>query len=247
MKQKGKPAARAGTVLTLGEIWAIEDDQNIRDILMYTLRSTGFTAQGFEEAAPFWEALKDHHPDLILLDIMLPNTDGVEVLKRLRANPATRTIPIIMTTAKGMEYDKIQALEEGADDYLVKPFGMMEMVARIKAVLRRCQQVELTKTDCRDLVESGLIHMDLDSRKAWLKDEELDLTRKEFDLLALLVKNPGKAFSRDELLYKVWHTDFAGETRTVDVHIRSLRTKLQETGERIETVRGIGYRLSSKS
>ncbi len=247
MKQKGKPAVRAGTVLTLSEIWAIEDDQNIRDILMYTLRSTGFTAQGFEEAAPFWEALEDHHPDLILLDIMLPNTDGMEVLKRLRANPATRTIPIIMTTAKGMEYDKIQALEEGADDYLVKPFGMMEMVARIKAVLRRCQQAQLPDASCRDLLESGLIHMDLDSRKAWLADEELDLTRKEFDLLALLVKNPGKAFSRDELLYKVWHTDFAGETRTVDVHIRSLRTKLKETGERIETVRGIGYRLSSKS
>lgn len=211
---------------------------------MYTLRSTGFTAQGFEEAAPFWEALKDHHPDLILLDIMLPNTDGMEVLKRLRADPTTRTIPIIMTTAKGMEYDKIQALEEGADDYLVKPFGMMEMVARIKAVLRRCQQNEPAPSSSRDLLDSGSIHMDLDSRKAWLEDEELDLTRKEFDLLALLVGNPGKAFNRDELLYKVWHTDFAGETRTVDVHIRSLRTKLKEAGERIETVRGIGYRLS---
>ncbi|MBF0579586.1 response regulator transcription factor [Erysipelotrichaceae bacterium RD49] len=231
----------------MSEIWSVEDDQNIRDILIYTLKSTGFTCEGFEEASSFWSALEDHHPDLILLDIMLPQTDGMKILKKLRSDSKTRTIPVIMTTAKGMEYDKIQALEEGADDYLVKPFGMMEMVARIKAVLRRCNPDPDEKDEAKNIRTSGAVRMDLDSRKAWCQDEPLDLTRKEFDLLALLVQNPGKAFTRDELLYQVWHTDFVGETRTVDVHVRTLRTKLKESGERIETVRGIGYRFAKES
>lgn len=232
-------------------IWCIEDDASIRDILIYTLQSTGFSARGFEEASSFWKALKKEQPDLILLDIMLPGDDGMTVLKALRSDPQTERIPVIMTTAKGMEYDKIKALEDGADDYLVKPFGMMEMTARIKAVLRRCQKDGENTPASKNNLVSGSIRLEKDGRKAWLssgsQEEELDLTRKEFDLLALLMAHPGKAFSRDDLLYSVWQTDFAGETRTVDVHIRSLRTKLKQEGERIETVRGIGYRFARQS
>lgn len=235
----------------MSEIWCIEDDASIRDILVYTLQSTGFSARGFEEASSFWKAIKKEQPDLILLDIMLPGSDGMSVLKALRADAATESIPVIMTTAKGMEYDKIKALEDGADDYLVKPFGMMEMIARIKAVLRRCKREDEGKKTEKNSLVSGALRLEREGRKAWLaeeeKEEELDLTKKEFDLLALLMSHPGKAFSRDDLLYSVWHTDFAGETRTVDVHIRSLRTKLKAQGERIETVRGIGYRFAKES
>ncbi|MGM9960343.1 MAG: response regulator [Allobaculum sp.] len=226
-------------------IWCVEDEQNIRDILEYTLQSTGFEARGFSEGKSFLDALKQEQPDLVLLDIMLPETDGMELLATMRDDPSTAQIPVIMTTAKGMEYDKIRALEQGADDYLVKPFGMMEMVARIKAVLRRApvQQSRVEET-----LEDEQVGLDETARQAWIVEngqkEILDLTRKEFDLLALFINHPGVVFSRNELLEAVWHTDFMGETRTIDVHIRSLRTKLKEAGCRIETVRGIGYRFA---
>lgn len=226
-------------------IWCVEDEQNIRDILEYTLQSTGFEARGFSEGKSFLDALKQEQPDLVLLDIMLPETDGMELLASMRDDPSTAQIPVIMTTAKGMEYDKIRALEQGADDYLVKPFGMMEMVARIKAVLRRApvQQSRVEET-----LEDEQVGLDETARQAWIVEngqkEILDLTRKEFDLLALFINHPGVVFSRNELLEAVWHTDFMGETRTIDVHIRSLRTKLKEAGCRIETVRGIGYRFA---
>lgn len=231
-------------------VWCVEDEQSIREILLYTLRSTGYKAEGFEDADSFYQALKDEKPDLILLDIMLWKSDGMEILKTLKADPKTAEIPVMMTTAKGTEYDKIAALEAGADDYLVKPFGMMEMAARIKAVLRRCQRSSTMTPGYngdRSLLENGSIRIDPDSRKCWLvhegREEKVDLTRKEFDLLILLMSHPGKAFSRDDLLCHVWDTDFMGETRTVDVHIGSLRTKLKEAGSQIETVRGIGYRF----
>lgn len=230
------------------KIWSVEDEQSIREILLYTLRSTGYEARGFEDAASFWKALEQDQPDLILLDIMLPESDGIEILNKLRSSPKTARIPVIMTTAKGTEYDKIQALEDGADDYLVKPFGMMEMAARIKAVLRRCEQPVPARQEESGLIESGGIIADPESRKVWLEHkgsrerEKIELTRKEFDLLVLFMSHPSRAFSRDELLEQVWDTGFAGETRTVDVHVGSLRTKLKEAGEQIETVRGIGYR-----
>lgn len=226
-------------------IWCVEDEQNIRDILEYTLQSTGFESRGFKDGQSFLEALQQEIPDLILMDIMLPNTDGMTLLQQLNQDPRYANIPVIMTTAKGMEYDKIKALEQGADDYLVKPFGMMEMVARIKAVLRRCQsQDNLSNT----MGENEQIGVDLQSRQAWIMEngqkEILDLTKKEFDLLALLLSQPGVVFSRDDLLEAVWHTDFLGETRTIDVHVRSLRTKLKSYGSQIETVRGVGYRIA---
>lgn len=226
-------------------IWCVEDEQNIRDILEYTLQSTGFEARGFSEGTSFLNALKVEQPDLVLLDIMLPETDGMELLSIIRNDPKTAQIPVIMTTAKGMEYDKIRALEQGADDYLVKPFGMMEMVARIKAVLRRSPVREGTE---KENLADKQIGLDVSARQAWIivngEKEILDLTKKEFDLLALFISQPGVVFSRDELLEAVWHTDFMGETRTIDVHIRTLRTKLKEAGNRIETVRGIGYRFA---
>ncbi|MDO4663823.1 MAG: response regulator transcription factor [Erysipelotrichaceae bacterium] len=227
-------------------IWCVEDEQNIRDILEYTLQSTGFESRGFKDGQSFLDALQQEAlPDLVLMDIMLPNTDGMSLLKQIRSHTQYAHIPVIMTTAKGMEYDKIKALEQGADDYLVKPFGMMEMVARIKAVLRRCQA---RQNNIHTPHENEKIGVDLQSRQAWIIEEDqkefLDLTKKEFDLLALLLSQPGVVFSRDDLLDAVWHTDFLGETRTIDVHIRSLRTKLKTYGNQIETVRGVGYRFA---
>lgn len=221
-------------------IWCVEDEKNIRDILLYTLRSCGFESRGFETGADFQKALDicDELPDLILLDIMLPGIDGLELLKDLRSHPLTAGIPVIMTTAKGMEYDKIEALEGGADDYLVKPFGMMEMTARIRAVLRRSRPEKNP-----DSLKSGDISMNAQSHRVFLQSQPLELTPKEFSLLKLFLKNPDHVFSRDDLFSAVWGEDFIGESRTVDVHIGSLRTKLEEEGKRIETVRGIGYRL----
>lgn len=217
-------------------IWCIEDEKSIQDILLYTLRSCGFACKGFESAPQFFQALEKETPDLVLLDIMLPGMDGVTLLKKLRDHPNTAFLPVIMTTAKGMEYDKIEALEAGADDYLVKPFGMMEMVARIRAVLRRSKPNSSVK-------ESGLLRLDLNSHRAWVKDELLELTPKEFALLKLFLQFPERVFSREELFKKIWGEEFIAESRSVDVHIGSLRTKLKEQGQRIETVRGVGYRL----
>ena len=219
-------------------IWCVEDDASIRDIELYALTSTGFEARGFDDGASFWEALQTETPELVLLDVMLPGEDGVSLLKKMKAAPALRDIPVIMATAKGAEYDKIQSLDLGADDYLVKPFGVMEMVSRVKAVLRRCHPA-----DTGHVLSAGGLSMDLDCRTVTADGQRLQLTYKEFELLRLFMENPGMVFSRDRLLSSVWDTDYMGETRTVDVHISSLRTHLGEWGKAIHTVRSVGYRL----
>ncbi len=219
------------------KIWCVEDEKSIRDILLYTLRSCGYEGKGFETGDECLRALEKEIPDLLLLDIMLPGIDGVSLLKKIRLNPQTTSLPIIMTTAKGIEYDKIEALEAGADDYLVKPFGMMEMTARIRAVLRR------SKPKVPSYLESGRLRLDLEGHRAWIDETLLELTPKEFALLNLFLHDPDHLFSREELFHKVWGEHFIAESRSVDVHIASLRTKLKEESYRIETVRGIGYRL----
>ena len=220
------------------KIWCVEDDAGIRDIEVYTLNSTDFEATGFSDACVFRDALSVSRPDLIILDIMLPGEDGVELLKFLKGNPDTCKIPVIMATAKGMEYDKVQSLDLGADDYLVKPFGMMEMVSRVKAVLRRCN---LTEAD--HLLKAGSLVVNLDEHTVAIDNERIQLTLKEFELLRLFLSRPGIAFTRDQLFNDIWGADYVGATRTVDMHIRTLRVKLGDYGKMIETVRGVGYRL----
>ena len=219
-------------------IWCVEDDAGIREIETYALQSTGFQARGFEDGAAFQEALKSQLPELIILDVMLPGKDGVTLLRELRAAPATRDIPVIMATARGAEYDKIQSLDLGADDYLVKPFGMMEMVSRVKAVLRRCRPRQE-----RDVLTAKELSMDLTERTVTAGGRRIALTYKEFELLRLFLSAPGVAFTREKLLASVWDAEFSGETRTVDMHIRTLRQKLGNYGGMIETVRNVGYRL----
>ena len=219
-------------------IWCVEDDAGIRDIEVYTLTSTGFEARGFADAMSMREALASETPELILLDIMLPGEDGVALLKSLRADPATASIPIIMATAKGLEYDKIQSLDLGADDYLVKPFGMMEMVSRVRAVLRRSQSAPQAR-----VLRLGGLALDLDAHIVTVDGASVPLTLKEFDLLRLFLSHPGMAYTRAQLFEQVWGADYVGETRTLDMHITTLRQKLGEYGKYIETVRGVGYRL----
>lgn len=220
------------------KIWCIEDDASIRDIEVYTLNTTDFEARGFADAAAFRDALTKEKPDLVILDIMLPREDGVEVLQFLKENPETRKIPVIMATAKGMEYDKIRSLDLGADDYLVKPFGMMEMVSRVKAVLRRCHPA-----DVPHLLKAGGLEVSPDEHIVTVDRERVQLTLKEFELLRLFLSHPGLVFTRDQLLSDIWGMDYVSETRTVDMHIRTLRAKLGDYGKMIETVRGIGYRF----
>ena len=222
-------------------IWCVEDDGSIRDIEIYTLNSTGFEARGFEDGASFFEALKAGLPELILLDVMLPGMDGVEILTRLKAEVSTRDIPVIMATARGAEYDKVKSLDLGADDYLVKPFGMMEMVSRVKAVLRRS-----TAGGAVRVLTVGGLTMNLDEHTVTADGARVELTLKEFELLRTFLAHSGMVFTRDQLLTDIWGMDYDGETRTVDVHIRTLRTKLGSSGELIETVRGVGYRLGGK-
>lgn len=217
-------------------IWCVEDDASIRDIEIYTLRATGYEAQGFPDGESFFAGLKKELPDLVLLDVMLPGEDGLSILQRLRSDSTWSRIPVIMATAKGTEYDKIQSLEMGADDYLVKPFGMMEMVARVKAVLRRAG----TKPDGR-LRYEGLV-LDPAEHLVTADGDVIVLTLKEFELLRLFLSNPGGVFSREQLLARIWGQEYTGETRTVDVHIRTLRVKLGKYGEHIGTIRGVGYR-----
>lgn len=219
-------------------IFCVEDDSSIRDIEIYTLQSMGFSAEGFSSGAELFKALETRIPQLVILDIMLPGDDGVTILKKLRANPATSSLPVIMATAKGAEYDKIMSLDMGADDYLVKPFGMMEMVSRVRAVLRRVAPKKETQT-----LRAGEIEINLDEYTVSVKGKRVSLTLKEFDMLYLFMSHPGMVFTRDRLLSEVWGTDYDGETRTVDVHIRTLRQKLGVCGEYIETVRGVGYRM----
>ena len=220
-------------------IWCVEDDESIRELELYTLRSTGFEAEGFDSGTAFLSALTSRVPELILLDIMLPGQDGVTLLKQLRSSTKTAHIPVIMATAKGSEIDKVQSLDLGADDYLVKPFGMMEMVSRVKAVLRRC-----TPTQQPVLSRDGLT-LNPDERTVTLDGSRINLTYKEYELLHLFLTSPGTVFTRDRLFTEVWGMDHLAESRTVDMHIRTLRQKLEPWGERIQTVRGVGYRLEA--
>ena len=219
-------------------IYCVEDDDNIRELVIYTLETTGLKAQGFAEGSAFMEALAFDTPELILLDIMLPGDDGLELLKKLKSSPKTKSIPVIMVTAKGTEYDKVIGLDSGADDYVTKPFGMMELVSRIKAVLRRSGKVE----DRIDMELSG-VRMDIKKHEVTVDGKQIALTLKEFELLEKLMRNQGIVLTRDQLLTEIWGYDFDGETRTVDVHIRTLRQKLGTKGEIIQTVRGVGYRV----
>ena len=222
-------------------IWCVEDDSSIRDIEVYALTSTGFEARGFEDGDSFWSALQSEKPELIVLDVMLPGKDGVTLLKMMKASEAFQEIPVIMATAKGTEYDKIQSLDLGADDYLVKPFGIMEMVSRVKAVLRRCRPAKETNL----LKLDGLV-LNPDEHTVTVDGERVILTYKEYELLHLFLSQPGLAFTREQLLGSVWNTEYLGETRTVDMHIRTLRQKLGRYGSLIETVRNVGYRLEAR-
>jgi len=219
-------------------IFCVEDDASIRDLMVYTLGASGYKAAGFSEAASFWEAMRTEKPELIILDIMLPGEDGIEILKKLRASSATKTTPVIMATAKDSEYDKVLGLDLGADDYLSKPFGMMEMLSRIRAVLRRS-----APQAGAPVLRRGGITLDKARHTVTSDGQEVILTLKEFNLLQLMMENPQKVFSRDELLSSVWGEAHSGETRTVDVHIGTLRTKLGPGGSAIQTVRGVGYRM----
>ena len=219
-------------------VWCVEDDATIRDIEVYALQSTGFEARGFKDSASFWEALQSERPQLVVLDVMLPGMDGVELLKKIRASAKFSDLPVIMATAKGTEYEKIQSLDLGADDYIVKPFGVMELISRIKSVLRRCRPAESVSE-----LTMGGIGLHLDERTLTIDGERVQVTYKEFELLRLFMNHPGIAFTRDQLFSNIWGMDYAGETRTVDMHIRTLRQKLGKYGELIETVRHIGYRM----
>ncbi len=217
-------------------IWCVEDDASIRDIEVYALNSTGLAAEGFADGAAFWQALQRTQPELVVLDVMLPEIDGIELLRRMKADAALREIPVIMATAKGAEYDKIQGLDLGADDYLAKPFGVMELVSRVKAVLRRCRPQPAAVLRCGGLV------VDEQEHTVTADGVRVVLTYKEYQLLRLFLSHPGTAFTRDQLMEQVWGMDFYGESRTVDMHIRTLRQKLGVYGEHIETVRSVGYR-----
>ena len=219
-------------------IYCVEDDTSIRELMLYALRASGFEAEGFCEGQALFAALAHTEPQLILLDIMLPGMDGIEILNNLRGNPATAHIPVIIASAKGTEYDKVVGLDLGADDYLPKPFGMMEMVSRIRAVLRR-----IAPKSQRELLQMGRLQMDPQAHTVYADGRRVELTLKEFELLRLFLEHPGRVFTRDQLLERIWSTDYLGETRTVDVHIGTLRTKLGPCCDYIRTVRGVGYRL----
>ena len=222
-------------------IFCVEDDQAIRDLMIYTLNSAGFEATGLEDGNALFSALEQKRPELIMLDIMLPGEDGISILKKLRGNTAISEIPIIMATAKGTEYDKVIGLDLGADDYLAKPFGMMEMVSRVKAVLRR-----VVANDTASVLRLGNLELNTSNHTIFADGKRVKLTLKEYEMLCLFMKNPGKVFTRDRLLSEIWEAEYIGETRTVDVHIGTLRTKLGSCGEYIETVRGVGYRMETK-
>ena len=221
-------------------IYLLEDDDSIRDLVIYTLQSQGMEAKGFPRPSAFWEAMAEHTPSLVLLDIMLPEEDGISVLKQLRSSARTCRLPVIMLTAKGTEYDKVLGLDAGADDYLAKPFGMMELLSRIRALLRRTQQET-------DTYRCGVLTVDQSRHTVTVNGREVVLTQKEFEVLCLLLKNRGQVLSRERLIEDVWGYAFTGESRTVDVHVRTLRQKLGEAGAYIETVRGYGYKISRES
>lgn len=222
-------------------IYCVEDESAIRDLMVYTLQVSGFDAQGFENDAVFWAAMKVQRPELIILDVMLPGEDGLTILRKLRSSPVTTDIPVIMATAKDSEYDKVIGLDSGADDYLAKPFGMMEMVSRIKAVLRRAGNRQPM------ILSYGMLVLDENRHAVTIDGKAVLLTLKEYELLKLFMESPGRVFTRDNILSSVWGVDFAGETRTVDVHIGTLRTKLEKAGDYIRTVRGVGYKLEEEN
>lgn len=221
-------------------IYCVEDDSSIRYLMVYTLRAAGLSAEGFADGEAFWQAMQQEIPDLVMLDIMLPGEDGIAILKKLRAAPAMAEIPVIMATAKDTEYDRVIGLDLGADDYLTKPFGMMEMVSRIRAVLRRT-----SPKAAPPILRQGGITMDEGRHVVEADGTPITLTLKEYDLLRLFLENPGQVFTRDRLLSAVWGADYYGETRTVDVHIGTLRTKLGTAGDILQTVRGVGYKLEA--
>lgn len=221
-------------------IWCVEDDASIRDIEVYALSSAGFAARGFEDGSSFYAAItgEKDKPQLIVLDVMLPGIDGIELLRRIRANAALKQIPIVMATAKGSEYDRIQGLDLGADYYLTKPFGVMELISCVKAVLRRCGA-----EDEKNTINACGISMNTLEHTVSADGERITLTYKEYELLKLFLSHMGTAFTREQLMERVWGTDYMGETRTIDMHIRTLRQKLGKCGESIKTVRNVGYRM----
>lgn len=219
-------------------IYLVEDDNSIRELVAYTLHSAGFQAEGFEKPSAFWHACETKLPDLILLDLMLPEEDGISILKKLRQAPHTKKLPIILLTAKSSEYDKIMGLDSGADDYVAKPFSMMELLARVKALLRRTE-----RNEAEVVYSMGSLSVNQTRHEVRIDGSEVTLTLKEFELLCLLMENKGRVLTRDQLLNRIWGYGFDGENRTVDVHIRTLRQKLGKCGEYIETVRGVGYKI----
>ena len=218
-------------------IYCVEDESGIRNMMVYTLESAGLKAKGLEDGAALYAALKEEIPSLIILDIMLPDDDGISILKKLRVQSSTQRVPVIMATAKGSEYDKVIGLDSGADDYLVKPFGMMEMVSRVRAVMRRSAQEEVPA------IQLGQLYLNPSAHVVMVDGEPVELTYKEFEMLYMLMSNPGRVFTRQQFLTCIWDQDYDGETRTVDVHIRNLRQKLGPCGNYINTVRGVGYRM----
>ncbi|MBR5816658.1 MAG: response regulator transcription factor [Anaerotignum sp.] len=218
-------------------IWCVEDDASIRDIELYVLNSAGFETRGFADGLSFWEALEKEKPELVVLDVMLPGMDGMEILTKMKESPELSRIPVIMATAKGQEYDRIRGLDFGADDYIVKPLSMMEMVSRVKAVLRRSQPQQASK-----LLKVGGLVMNLEEHTVTVDGNRVQLTYKEFELLRIFLSHPGMVYSREQLFTQVWNMDFMSDSRTLDTHIRTLRQKLDGYGKWIETVRNVGYR-----
>lgn len=222
-------------------IYMLEDDDNIRNFVLYALSSSGYEAEGFSHPEDFWKAVEKRPPSLILLDIMLPDEDGLQVLDKLRRRSDTLRVPVMMLTARSTEYDKVIALDRGADDYIVKPFGTMELISRIRAMLRRAALPELVEE-----YVCGTLALYPEKHLVLAEGKEIILTLKEFDILCLMIRHRGRVYTRDELLSEVWGYQFDGESRTVDVHMRTLRSKLGECGKYIETIRGVGYRFTSK-
>ncbi len=220
-------------------IYILEDDSAIRELIVYTLQHQGLSGKGFEKPSDFWQAMVDEIPSLIILDIMLPESDGLEILRKIRKSPSTGHLPVILLTAKSTEYDKVTGLDQGADDYVAKPFGMMELLSRIRALLRRADPVSkpLTEYNVENLYVCPSRH------QVRVGEQEVRLTLKEYELLNYLLENRGIVLSRDQILKEIWGYDFDGENRTVDVHVRNLRSKLGAAGELIETIRGVGYKI----
>ena len=221
-------------------IYIVEDDRNIQEIELFALKNSGYQAVGFETAKDFYKALSVKLPELILLDIMLPDEDGLSILKSLRTRADTQKIPVILVTAKSTEIDKVKGLDGGADDYIAKPFGVMEMIARVKALLRRSGGAEESLMTC------GNVTLDSEKRMVYVDGKPVELTYKEFELLKLLMKNHGIVISRDVIMERVWDSSFEGESRTIDVHVRTLRQKLGDGGALIKTIRNVGYMAEAK-